>query len=155
MDNNEKELRRAVGRRLRLARRLVELSQEVATAAGVSRSMVALVEQGTCGIDVYRLRRMAAAILRNVCDGVPVPVGGQTVEAYLTEWLAQVAAVRVRPSTPALLRHERAAAHRPAHRPAPARQAGRSGRPADTRRHARGAGPAGWCSMCTPRSGSR
>ena len=30
---------------------------------------------------------------------MPVPAGGQTVEAYLTEWLAQVAAVRVRPST--------------------------------------------------------
>jgi integrase len=39
------------------------------------------------------------AISRNVRDGVPVPIGGQTVEAYLTEWLAQVAAVRVRPST--------------------------------------------------------
>jgi transcriptional regulator with XRE-family HTH domain len=63
MDDTEKELRRAVGRRLRSARRLVELTQEeVATAAGVSRSMVALVEQGTHGIDVYRLRRMAVAV---------------------------------------------------------------------------------------------
>lgn len=39
------------------------------------------------------------AISRNVRDGVPVPVGSQTVEGYLGEWLAQVAAVRVRPST--------------------------------------------------------
>lgn len=39
------------------------------------------------------------AISRNVRDGVPVPVGSQTVEAYLAEWLVQVAAVRVRPST--------------------------------------------------------
>jgi integrase len=39
------------------------------------------------------------AISRSVRDGVPVPVGSQSVEAYLAEWLAQVAAVRVRPST--------------------------------------------------------
>jgi integrase len=39
------------------------------------------------------------AISRDVRDGVPVPTGGQTVEAYLAEWLSQVASVRVRPST--------------------------------------------------------
>lgn len=39
------------------------------------------------------------AIARDVRNSVPVPVGSQTVEAYLAEWLTQVAAVRVRPST--------------------------------------------------------
>lgn len=39
------------------------------------------------------------AISRDVREGVPVPVGSQTVAAYLAEWLAQVASVRVRPST--------------------------------------------------------
>jgi transcriptional regulator with XRE-family HTH domain len=78
MDDNEMELRRAVGRRLRLARRLVELTQEeVATAAGISRSMVALVEQGTHGIDVYRLRRMAAAVGMDLTELFDEPRGGR------------------------------------------------------------------------------
>lgn len=78
MDDNEKELRRTVGRRLRLARRLVELTQEeVAAAAGVSRSMVALVEQGTHGIDVYRLRRMAAAVGMDLTELFDEPCGGR------------------------------------------------------------------------------
>jgi len=62
MDHNEHELRRTVGRRLRLARKLADLTQDqIAAQAGVSRSFVALVEHGTRGVDVYRLRRMAAA----------------------------------------------------------------------------------------------
>lgn len=62
MDDQEKELRRIVGRRLRPARRTAELTQDqITTAPGVSRSMVALIEQGANGVDVYRLRRMAAA----------------------------------------------------------------------------------------------
>jgi transcriptional regulator with XRE-family HTH domain len=64
MNDEEKELHRLVGRRLRLARKIVELTQQqVADAAGVSRSTVALLEEGaTGGVDVYRLRRMAAAV---------------------------------------------------------------------------------------------
>jgi transcriptional regulator with XRE-family HTH domain len=62
MDDNEDELRRTVGKRLRIARLTAERTQDdLATAAGVSRSMVSLIEHGTCGIDVYRLRRMAFA----------------------------------------------------------------------------------------------
>lgn len=76
MDDNDKELRRTVGRRLRLARRLVELTQqEVATAAGVSRSMVALVERGANGIDVYRLRRMASAVGMDLTELFDEPNG--------------------------------------------------------------------------------
>jgi transcriptional regulator with XRE-family HTH domain len=64
MDDNEKELRRAVGRRPRLVRQIVELTQQqVADAAGVSRNTVVLTEQGADGgVDVYRLRRMPAAV---------------------------------------------------------------------------------------------
>jgi transcriptional regulator with XRE-family HTH domain len=76
MDDNEDELRRIVGRRLRLARRLVELTQqEVATAAGVSRSMAALVEQGANGVDVYRLRRMAGAVGMDLAELFDEPHG--------------------------------------------------------------------------------
>lgn len=65
--NDEKELRRTVGKRLRLARKVAELTQDqVATAAGVSRSMVALIAQGAHGVDVYRLRRMATAAGTNL-----------------------------------------------------------------------------------------
>lgn len=76
MDDNEDELRRTVGRRLRLARQIVELTQQqVADAAGVSRSTVVLTEQGANGgVDVYRLRRMAAAVgvsLVDLFDGRP------------------------------------------------------------------------------------
>jgi transcriptional regulator with XRE-family HTH domain len=54
---------RALGRRLRLLRRLRELSQdELGQAAGVSRSFVSLIEQGTHGVDVVRLWRLAAVL---------------------------------------------------------------------------------------------
>jgi len=74
MVDNDKELRRTVGRRLRLARQIVELTQQqVADDAGVSRSTVVLTERGTNGgVDVYRLRRMAAAVgisLTELFDG--------------------------------------------------------------------------------------
>ena len=76
MDDNEDELRRIVGRRLLLARRLVEMTQqEVATAAGVSRSMVALIEHGANGVDVYRLRRMAAAVGMDLAELFDEPHG--------------------------------------------------------------------------------
>lgn len=78
MDDNEDELRRAVGRRLRLARKLVELTQQdVADAAGVSRSMVALIEQGAHGVDVYRLRRMASAVGLGLAELFDEPHGGR------------------------------------------------------------------------------
>lgn len=71
--HDENELRRTVGKRLRLARKVAELIQDqVATAAGVSRSMVALIEQGAHGVEVYRLRRMATAAgttLTALCSG--------------------------------------------------------------------------------------
>jgi transcriptional regulator with XRE-family HTH domain len=63
MDQDEKELRRIVGRRLRVARKVAELTQDqLATAAGTSRSLVAMIENGTANVSVYRLRRMAAIV---------------------------------------------------------------------------------------------
>lgn len=54
---------RALGRRLRLLRRLRELSQdELGQAAGVSRSFVSLIEKGAHGVDVLRLWRLAAVL---------------------------------------------------------------------------------------------
>jgi integrase len=57
------------------------------------------VRKYVCGRTRKEVYDKLTAVSRNVRDGVPVPVGGQTLEAYLAEWLAQVAAVRVRPST--------------------------------------------------------
>ncbi|HEV7656590.1 MAG TPA: helix-turn-helix transcriptional regulator [Mycobacteriales bacterium] len=54
---------RALGKRVRLLRRLRELSQEeLAQAAGMSRSFVSLIEKGTHGVDVVRLWRLAAVL---------------------------------------------------------------------------------------------
>ena len=62
MDQNEKELCRTIGRQLRIARLTAELTQQqLATAAGVSRPLVSLIEHGTTGVNVYRLRRLALA----------------------------------------------------------------------------------------------
>lgn len=79
MDDNDNELRRTVGRRLRLARKLVELTQQqVADTAGVSRSTVVLVEQcANRGVDVYRLRRMASAVGLDLTELFDEPRGGR------------------------------------------------------------------------------
>jgi transcriptional regulator with XRE-family HTH domain len=54
---------RALGKRVRLLRRMAELTQEeLADAAGISRSFVSLIEQGAPGVDVVRLRRIAAVL---------------------------------------------------------------------------------------------
>src|SRR5215212_1529828 len=52
---------RALGKRVRLLRLTRELTQDqVAVAAGMSRSFVSLIEHGTHGVDVVRLWRLAA-----------------------------------------------------------------------------------------------
>jgi transcriptional regulator with XRE-family HTH domain len=62
MDQDEKELQRTIGKRLRIARLTAELTQDqLATAAGVSRALVSLIEHGAAGVNVYRLRRIATA----------------------------------------------------------------------------------------------
>jgi XRE family transcriptional regulator, regulator of sulfur utilization len=54
---------RALGRRVRILRLTKELTQdELAAAAGMSRSFVSLIEKGTHGVDVVRLLRLAAAL---------------------------------------------------------------------------------------------
>ena len=57
------EYLRALGKRVRILRLTRELTQEeLATAAGMSRSFVSLIEHGSHGIDVVRLIRLAAAL---------------------------------------------------------------------------------------------
>jgi transcriptional regulator with XRE-family HTH domain len=54
---------RALGKRVRILRLTRELTQEeLATAAGMSRSFVSLIEHGSHGVDVIRLIRLAAAL---------------------------------------------------------------------------------------------
>ena len=54
---------RALGKRVRIARLIQELTQEqLAEAAGMSRSFVSLIEKGTHGVDVVRLARLADAL---------------------------------------------------------------------------------------------
>ena len=54
---------RALGKRVRILRLTKELTQdELAVAAGMSRSFVSLIEKGTHGVDVVRLLRLAAAL---------------------------------------------------------------------------------------------
>jgi transcriptional regulator with XRE-family HTH domain len=54
---------RAIGKRVRLARLVREMTQaELADAAGISRSFLSLIEHGAHGIDVVRLYRLAAAL---------------------------------------------------------------------------------------------
>ncbi len=51
----------ALGKRVRLLRLIRELTQdELAQAAGISRSFVSMIEHGTHGVDVVRLWRLAA-----------------------------------------------------------------------------------------------
>lgn len=60
---------RRLGKRVRLLRLTAELTQdELATAAGISRSFVSLVEHGARGIDVVRLLRIAAALDCSLSD---------------------------------------------------------------------------------------
>ena len=54
---------RRLGRRVRLARLIGELTQDqLAEKAGISRSFVSLIEHGSHGVDVVRLIRLAAAL---------------------------------------------------------------------------------------------
>ena len=54
---------RALGRRVRILRLTREMTQDdLAVAAGMSRSFVSLIEKGTHGVDVVRLLRLAAAL---------------------------------------------------------------------------------------------
>ena len=55
--------RKAVGRRLRTARVVLNISQQdVADAAGCSRNFVSGIERGAQGVDAYRLSLVATAL---------------------------------------------------------------------------------------------
>ena len=66
----------ALGKRVRILRLTREMTQDdLAVAAGMSRSFVSLIEHGTHGIDVVRLLRLAAALEVSLVDllGVTPP----------------------------------------------------------------------------------
>jgi DNA-binding XRE family transcriptional regulator len=66
---SEKDFRQAMGRRLRMIRVLLGISQQdLADAAGTSRNFVSAIERGAQGPDAYRLSRIAAALR------MPLPV---------------------------------------------------------------------------------
>lgn len=56
-------LLKTIGRRVRLPRLVNEMTQDdLATAAGMSRSFLSLIEHGTHGVDIIRLYRLSAAL---------------------------------------------------------------------------------------------
>lgn len=76
MTSDEAVWLRGIGKRVRLARFTREMTQEqLAAAAGMSRSFVSLIEQGTHGVDVVRLYRLAAALGMPLAELVAVEVG--------------------------------------------------------------------------------
>lgn len=69
---------RALGRRVRLLRLVRDLTQDqLAQAAGMSRSFVSLVEHGSHGVDVVRLVRLAAVLGVPLTELVDVSAAGR------------------------------------------------------------------------------
>jgi transcriptional regulator with XRE-family HTH domain len=63
VDQPERAFLKALGKRIRIQRITVELSQEqLAVAAGMSRNFVSSIERGMHGVDVVRLARLALAL---------------------------------------------------------------------------------------------
>ena len=59
----EEDYRRQIGRRARLARVGLDLSQDdIATKAGLTRNYVSATERGAQGLDTWRLRQLADAL---------------------------------------------------------------------------------------------
>lgn len=59
----EDDYRRQIGKRVRLVRVDLDLSQDdIATKAGVTRNFVSAIERGAQGLDTWRLRRLADAL---------------------------------------------------------------------------------------------
>ena len=69
---------RALGKRVRVLRIWHDMTQEqVAETAGISRSFISVIEQGTHGVDVVRLVRLAAVFglsLVELLDGTGADV---------------------------------------------------------------------------------
>lgn len=60
---SEQDYRRQIGKRVRLVRIGLDLSQdEVAAKAGVTRNFVSAIERGAQGLDAWRLRLLADAL---------------------------------------------------------------------------------------------
>ena len=59
----EQDYRRQIGRRARIARTGLDLSQDdIATKAGLTRNYISATERGAQGLDTWRLRRLADAL---------------------------------------------------------------------------------------------
>lgn len=59
----EEDYRRLIGRRARIARVDLGLSQnDIATKAGLTRNFVSAIERGAQGLDTWRLRHLAEAL---------------------------------------------------------------------------------------------
>ena len=59
----EDDYRQQIGRRTRIARTALGLSQgDIATKAGVTRNYVSATERGAQGLDTWRLRQLADAL---------------------------------------------------------------------------------------------
>ena len=68
----ERAFLKALGKRIRIQRITVELSQEqLARAAGMSRNFVSSIERGVHGADVVRVVRLAAALGVTLNELVP------------------------------------------------------------------------------------
>ena len=62
-------LLKTIGRRVRLARLVKEMTQaDLATVAGMSRSFLSLIEHGAHGIDIVRLYRLSVALELPLAD---------------------------------------------------------------------------------------
>lgn len=60
---DEVEYRQRVGKRVKVRRVYLDLSQDqVATAAGVTRNFVSAIERGAQGLDAFRMLKIAEAL---------------------------------------------------------------------------------------------
>jgi transcriptional regulator with XRE-family HTH domain len=72
VDPAERAFLRALGKRIRIQRITIELSQEqLAHAAGLSRNLVSSIERGRHGVDLVRLARLALALDASLPELLP------------------------------------------------------------------------------------
>ena len=76
-DDSDQIYQRVLGKRIRVLRVVRDLSQEeLARTAGVTRNYVSAIERGVQGVDVVRLRRLAAALDVGIAELLADPRAG-------------------------------------------------------------------------------